>query len=508
MKKIKSEIVFSNIQLIILLLLRIVIGWHFLYEGLIKLFNPNWTAASYLKYSNWIFADLFHAMAENPTILSIVDFCNIWGLILVGLALIFGVLTKYAALGGAALLLLYYVANPPFTLAESMKEGSYMIVDKNLVEMIALIFIAFLPTPSFIPWTKLKVFIQTKILHKDIIPPEQLYPCQQTAKEEREILERRGFLYNLISVPIAGTFTAVAAKTKAFSKPLDSITGATTLNYDFLDISALKGDLPQTNMCGIELSRLIMGCNLIGGWAHSRDLHYVGSLVKKYHTQEKVFETFALGEKCGVNAIIINTALTPLMTAYWKETRGNLKFISDCAGVGSAEKGIELSCDAGASACYIQGETTDKILRDGGSFEIVGEWLEMIRKRGVPAGIGAHSIGVFKECVKLGLKPDFWVKTIHHHNYWSARHPEENDNVWCRDPEGTIEFMRTLEEPWIGFKVMAAGAIRPEDGFKYAYENGADIICAGMYDFQIVEDVNIASEILAGPLERERPWRC
>jgi hypothetical protein len=54
---------------------------------------------------------------------------------------------------------------------------------------------------------------------------------------------------------------------------------------------------------------------------------------------------------------------------------------------------------------------------------------------------------------------------------------------------------------------MAAGAIHPRDGFKYAFENGADFVCAGMYDFQMVEDVNIANEILAGNLNRVRPWK-
>jgi hypothetical protein len=54
---------------------------------------------------------------------------------------------------------------------------------------------------------------------------------------------------------------------------------------------------------------------------------------------------------------------------------------------------------------------------------------------------------------------------------------------------------------------MAAGAIHPRDGFKYAFENGADFVCAGMYDFQMVEDVNIANEILAGNLNRQRPWK-
>jgi len=105
------------------------------------------------------------------------------------------------------------------------------------------------------------------------------------------------------------------------------------------------------------------------------------------------------------------------------------------------------------------------------------------------------------------LKPDFWVKTCHSHNYWSAKSPEPwNDNFFDFNPEETIRYMATLSEPWIAFKVLAAGAIKPEDGLKYAFNNGADFVCLGMYDFQIVEDVNIALSALSQAIERPRPW--
>jgi hypothetical protein len=74
------------------------------------------------------------------------------------------------------------------------------------------------------------------------------------------------------------------------------------------------------------------------------------------------------------------------------------------------------------------------------------------------------------------------------------------------DPEETIRYMAALKEPWIAFKVLAAGAIQPETGLKYAYSNGADFVCLGMYDFQIVEDVNVALEAISQSKDRQRPW--
>ena len=98
------------------------------------------------------------------------------------------------------------------------------------------------------------------------------------------------------------------------------------------------------------------------------------------------------------------------------------------------------------------------------------------------------------------------MKTLHHTSYWSAQPNEEHDNIWCNEPVETIAYMKQLRQPWIAFKVLAAGAIHPSIGFHYAFNNGADFICVGMYDFHIVDDVNIALDVLAGKLQRERPW--
>lgn len=131
---------YSSKQLTALVILRMLVGWHILYEGVTKLLNPGWSARGFLMSSQWIFEDLFKSLAANSTVLGIVDFINVWGLILIGLCLILGLVTRPAAISGMVLLALYYLANPPFVGITSPMptEGNYIFINKNLIEIGAL----------------------------------------------------------------------------------------------------------------------------------------------------------------------------------------------------------------------------------------------------------------------------------------------------------------------------------------------------------------------------------
>ena len=148
---------YTSPQLTVLVILRILIGWHFLYEGIVKLLNPYWTSASFLIESRWIFAPIFKFMVSNPAILKLVDLMNMWGLVAIGLGLIAGCLTRVASLSGMLLLLLYYVANPPMIGFKytAPSEGSYLIVNKILLELFALGVLTLFPTGNIIGFDRL-----------------------------------------------------------------------------------------------------------------------------------------------------------------------------------------------------------------------------------------------------------------------------------------------------------------------------------------------------------------
>jgi len=131
---------YSNAQLSLLVILRVVIGWHFLYEGISKVLNPNWSSIGFLLDSKGILAGVFQSWAGNPDLVNAIDFLNVWGLTAIGLGLVSGLLTQLATLAGMVLLAFYYVSHPPLIGTEYAipSEGSYLFVNKNLIEFFAL----------------------------------------------------------------------------------------------------------------------------------------------------------------------------------------------------------------------------------------------------------------------------------------------------------------------------------------------------------------------------------
>lgn len=169
--------------------------------------------------------------------------------------------------------------------------------------------------------------------------------------------------------------------------------------------------LPKGRIGKLEVSRILLGGNLLTHYTHSRDLRYVYNLAAHYNTDEKIMETLALAEKHGVNTLSMHNPAHPMsvLRRYRKERGGKIQWI---------------------------------------------------------------------------ICPTAQI-----------------------DKE-TAEVMQAVQKPWIAFKVMAAGAIPPKDALQYAFQNGADFALAGMFDFEIAEDVKIASEVLAGVSQRARPWRA
>jgi len=500
--------------------LRIAIGWHFLYEGLAKIFHENWSASGYLLNTSGFFAGFYHWLANSPVLLQISDILNIYGLILIGIALFIGLYSRIASLCGALLLTLYYFAYPPFGNSWMQNDNAHLfIVDKLFIEASVLLFLFFYRERGFSIDNFIEIFRNRK---------------KSDSTDTKSNLSRREALKNLATLPVLGVVGLGAVRNfKTYGA--DVMTGA-TIQVKQTALNELKGELPKGKIGKHEISRLIAGGNLIGGWSHSRDLIYVSTLFKAYNTEQKVYETLILAEQAGINTINIGFPSNPLLAKYKKITGSKIKVISQVAphldnkalsqvGTNTNTKlyyeFIDKAIDYGVDIVQIQGNWSDWLVRDG-KIEVIEKMLGYIRQQGYTAGLAAHSVESLIACKEQGIIPDYYMKTMHHDQYWSA-HPRENrfpfevdgkdypdhnrfhNNMFCLFPERTVEFVSKATVPVMGFKVLAAGAIEPKDGFKWAYDNGADFICAGMFDFQIVSDVNTAIDCLK-TVNRTRPW--
>ena len=139
---------YTTVQAFALITLRITIGWHFFYEGGVKVLNPHWTSKAYLLDSGGFMKDFFVQLAGNQTLLTISDYANAWGLTLIGLSLLVGIFTRYSGMAAIVLLLLYYLSHPAFPGVVSLfpSDGSYFIINKTLVELFALMVVCVFPT--------------------------------------------------------------------------------------------------------------------------------------------------------------------------------------------------------------------------------------------------------------------------------------------------------------------------------------------------------------------------
>ncbi|MBM3746614.1 MAG: hypothetical protein FJW34_12530 [Acidobacteria bacterium] len=253
---------------------------------------------------------------------------------------------------------------------------------------------------------------------------------------------------------------------------------------------------PMSKIGKLTVTRLLCGGNLFSGFAHSGDLLYVSSLLKHYFTDQKVMDTLQSCEESGINAAILRTDdhMIGILNRYRKDRGGRIQWIAQTyPTIDNLKDNIQRAIDNGAVGAFPMGGNADTLFKKG-RLDLLAEVVSFIRHNGLAAGIGSHSLDLPMAAEKAKLDPDFYFKTFNAVGYES------------QTPAEIAAFMNTVKKPWVAFKVLGAGRVKPREGLDLAFRLGADFIAVGMYDFQVAEDAALVREIVPSHSQRQRPW--
>jgi hypothetical protein len=249
--------------------------------------------------------------------------------------------------------------------------------------------------------------------------------------------------------------------------------------------------LPKRKLGKYDVSRLIIGANPFTGYPHAQPLKYAKDLFAAYFTDEKIIETLAISYNHGIDTHVTLTdeSCVKYLNRFERETGNRLQWIAQShwfspkpEGKKNALNYIKLAADNGAFACFLHGSSCDGMVRDKALSQIE-YYLDAIRKHGMLAGMAGHLNPTIDVPVKAGIKPDFIMKTLN-----TVDHA-------CTNPEETKAMMAGIDIPWIAYKVLGAGRVDPEPGFRYAIEAGADFLNVGMFDFQVAENTELVRKL-------------
>ena len=439
----------ETIRQAVVRLLGIAIGWHFLYEGCWKLMQKeSWSCLSYLNAAQGPLAPVFKWMAEQAWIVSTGDWTVQIGLVAIGLALITGAFARYAALGGIALMAMFYCCQPPepFATAMSGADGRFFILERNAVEALGLLLVAATPCRCMNAWALVPATVVLAVF--------QICFC-------------------------------LHGRSGGFEK-VEAVTSATVKVHEFTALAALKAPFEEkATIGGVEISRLALDGELIAGHAHARDLIWTDEFMRRYNSGVTLGRTVRYCLHCGIDAAFAEPQFLAPMSAEAKAFGKELKFFANCANAEDAQQAAQ----GGAKSVYLRPEVADELARKGDTNGVQKLFAEL-KSASLPVGIGAEDVATVKFCAENGVLPDYWVLAFHSLDYAAARMETKCNNIWCADPKAAAAYMKTRKEPWVAVRGLAGGAIDPVKAYKFAKDNGAAAVAIDLLDYRIVETVN------------------
>ena len=248
--------------------------------------------------------------------------------------------------------------------------------------------------------------------------------------------------------------------------------------------------LPTMKIGDLEVTKLIVGSNPFTGKSHlTAD---VDADMKAYFNDENAFAMLKRCEEAGINAVQSRGSM-PIMGLIdrYRKSGGKLLWLATSGKNTEAfDQELDEMMKYSPDAICIHGELSDDLWLSG-RIHLLGDLLEKIKKKNVPAGICAHFPEVLAYAEENGLRPDYYMASL-----YNLSQPDRSHDV---NPTGErfeesdipkmYEVIRRLSAPTIALKILGAGrrcgspeAVRSAFFEAFANIKATDGVLVGMFD--------------------------
>ena len=293
-------------------------------------------------------------------------------------------------------------------------------------------------------------------------------------------LGRREFL-SRISGAAAGSALALGKKSQAE-------------NLSSADAALPATPLPTMRLGEHRISRLVVGSNPISGYSYMGPI--MDRQMREYFTDDRIVEFLWRCEREGINVHQFSRPerMGPIMRTL-RQRGSKMEFICLHAGGQGRMPVDQVVKETRPIAIVHHGGVTDRLFREGKSGE-VHDFVKRVKDAGVLAGVSAHNPDCIKRIADEGWQVDLFMSCF----YYLTRTPEELEKMppvvtlqtgysfFASDPLAMTEVVRQVDQPCLGFKILAAGrmcgkAYKVEAAFKFAFEHlkPTDGVIVGMY---------------------------
>jgi hypothetical protein len=258
--------------------------------------------------------------------------------------------------------------------------------------------------------------------------------------------------------------------------------------------------LPTVELCGLPVTRLILGANPFGGFSHQNELR--DKEMVEYYSKDRILETWERAEAAGINTFITNNETQHVVQAVKTYFRagGALQWIAQVASREHSNmfESVDEAVKIGCCALYFHGGYVDECYRTKDE-KTIRSWCDYARSAGIPVGVAGHAPEVHNWVDSLGVA-DFHAVCFFN---CGSLHDGKGNKFKLRDVALAIECIRRISKPCIAYKIMGAGRIDPRMAFEHAFAGikPTDVVNVGMHrgdkDNMVEENVSLVREILS-----------